>query len=241
LLSAADSNTIQIQVTGPVTYVPIPAGSGENFAGLLTVDLPPTVVQGQEFNIVVRRITTRRRQIQHPGREGSELAISLKGLRNWRYVVGTFQVKIPVSNQDQMLFPEENTLAIMKARLLAMPVTNRWYRVAQKYIEYLSARVDGLGGDAKSIQPSLQGVPLKTFNPSIGKLEFTGKVCEIVYDCFGDFEGFVLCTCSGNQAFRTREKGIEQLVLRACKDRLRLSVYVEKGREARIDALVIRC
>lgn len=40
-------------------YVPIPFGTGDSFAGLLTVDLPPTVVKGQEFDIVVRRITVR--------------------------------------------------------------------------------------------------------------------------------------------------------------------------------------
>jgi hypothetical protein len=55
-LSAADSHTIKCKVTGGVTYVPIPTGAGQNFAGLFTVDLPMTVVTGQEFNIVVRRI-----------------------------------------------------------------------------------------------------------------------------------------------------------------------------------------
>lgn len=43
-LSAADVNTIQCKITGGMTYVPIPTGAGENFAGLLTVDLPTTVV-----------------------------------------------------------------------------------------------------------------------------------------------------------------------------------------------------
>jgi hypothetical protein len=61
-LSATDTHTIQCKITGGVTYVPIPTGSGENFAGLFTVDLPTTVVTGQEFNIVVRRIGTRVRQ-----------------------------------------------------------------------------------------------------------------------------------------------------------------------------------
>jgi hypothetical protein len=53
-LSAADANTIQFVSTTGVTYVPIPPGTGENYAGLFTVDLPPSVVAGQAFNIVVR-------------------------------------------------------------------------------------------------------------------------------------------------------------------------------------------
>ena len=55
-LTATDNHTIACKVTGGVTYVPIPMGSGENFAGLFTVDLPTTVVTGQEFNVVVRRV-----------------------------------------------------------------------------------------------------------------------------------------------------------------------------------------
>ena len=43
----------------PVTYIPIPAGTGGSFAGLLTIDLSASVRYGDEFDIVVRRITTR--------------------------------------------------------------------------------------------------------------------------------------------------------------------------------------
>ena len=54
-------------VDGEVTYVPIPPGTGESLAGMLTVDLPATVVKGQEFNIVIpRRIGTRRVAVATP-------------------------------------------------------------------------------------------------------------------------------------------------------------------------------
>jgi hypothetical protein len=79
---------------------------------------------------------------------------------NWRYVVGTFQVRIPVTTREVMLPPEENTLAIMKWRLQAMSPTNRWYPVLQRYVGYVSARVAGLGGNPDAIPPSLAGVPL---------------------------------------------------------------------------------
>ena len=57
-LRVADSHTVECDVARAVTYVPIPPGSGENYAGLLTIDLPHTVLTGQEFNVVVRRVVT---------------------------------------------------------------------------------------------------------------------------------------------------------------------------------------
>jgi hypothetical protein len=176
-LSAADAHTIQCTVTGSVTYVPIPAGAGENFAGLFTVDLPTTVVTGQEFNVVVRRIASH--QIPRivfgsppstkellPGGAGPPKSEAIQAMPppepgSWRYVVGTFQVRIPVSTGETMLRPEENTLAIMKWRLQSMAPSNRWHPVLQRYIEYASARVDGLGGDSDGIKPSLTGAGAK--------------------------------------------------------------------------------
>ena len=58
-LSVADANTVQCQVVSAVTYIPIPRGDGGSFAGLLSIDLPATVRYGNEFDIVVRRITTK--------------------------------------------------------------------------------------------------------------------------------------------------------------------------------------
>ena len=53
--------------------------------------------------------------------------------------------------------PEENTLAIMKARLAAMSPSYRWHPALKRYIDYVSARVDGSGGDADDIAPSFDG------------------------------------------------------------------------------------
>lgn len=36
-----------------------------------------------------------------------------RGMRNWRYVVGTFQVMIRVTTGDVMLRPDEDALAVM--------------------------------------------------------------------------------------------------------------------------------
>jgi hypothetical protein len=248
LLSAADSNTIQCKVTQGVTYVPIPSGSGQNFAGLLTIDLPSTVVKGQEFNVVIRRISTRRFQEEPPVQiELRAKPISRSCCRNetrdgnqeinWRYVIGTFQVKIPVSAADAILPTEENTLAIFKWRLQAMSPTNRWYPVLQRYLACISARVEGLGGDPNAIPPSLSGAPLK---PEDYLTEYTGKVKEVIYDCFGDLEGFILDECNGLHTFKTREPQIGQIAVLVCKERLHLSVYVERGHDEKIKRLVVR-
>ena len=51
---------VEIKTIKGATLVPIPQGADANFyAGLFTVDLPQTVKTGQEFNIVVRRISKR--------------------------------------------------------------------------------------------------------------------------------------------------------------------------------------
>ena len=58
-LSSSDAHTLTLKVEGGVSYVPIPAGAGQNFAGLFTVEVPPGVKTGQEFEVLVRRIATR--------------------------------------------------------------------------------------------------------------------------------------------------------------------------------------
>lgn len=59
---------------------------------------------------------------------------------------------------------------------------------------------------------------------------FTGKVVGIVYDRFGDFEGFLLLTEDGRERhFRSREHEIEELVCRAWIERVVISVIVDRG------------
>jgi hypothetical protein len=255
-LTASDANTIQCTVTGGITYVPIPPGAGENFAGLFTVDLPSGIVAGQEFNIIVRRIATRSQPtvilrtlpatIERPKRgvkaEAAAVvaAAQTRTPTEWRYVVGTFQVKIPVATGDTLLVDEENTLAIMKWRLQQMEPSNRWYPVLQRYVSYLAGRVDGLGGDSNAIAPSPNGVsPGQLAKATVH--EYTGKVCEVIFDCFGDFEGFVLCDCDVAYVFKSRKRGIAKLALRACKEGLRLSVFADAGPERRIRRIIVRC
>jgi hypothetical protein len=152
-------------------------------------------------------------------------------MRNWRYVVGIFQVTIPVATEDLLLRDEENTLAIMKWRLQQMSPANRWYPVLERYISYISGRVDGFGGNANDVPPSSIGFfPAK--HGETGErdyIEFTGKVIAINFDRFGDFQGFRLLTEAGHEhEFYNRGQEIEKLINRAWEERIVISVVVEK-------------
>jgi hypothetical protein len=229
-LSATDANTIQCTITKGVTFVPIVPGTNDNYAGLFTVDLQPGVVQGQEFNITVRRIATR--QFEPPVPEIQNQTTRSKArteetnpvMQNWRYVIGTFGVRIPVTKAEQMLPPEMNTLAIKKWVFGNISSNDRWYPVLQRYVSYVASRVDGLGGNSASIQPSPQGVP-----PSQIYIQYTGGVTELIYNRHGDFRGFLLATEDREYKFLSRNKDVERVVERAWQDRLLLKVWSERN------------
>jgi hypothetical protein len=245
-LTAGDTNTIQCKITGGVTYVPIPMNAGENFAGLLTLDLPPTVVTGEQFNVVVRRVgrqvSRRDVSIQKPAptRDTNPSAVVQRRPFIWRYVIGTFQVKIPVSTSAVMLRPEEDTLAIMKWRLQQTEPSNRWFAVLQRYVAIVADRVAGLGGDPNAIPPSPNGAPVNVPSPCLDVVEYTGRIAEIFFDCFGELEGFALADCCTAHSFRTRERQVGELLMRAFRDRLPLSVFALKHDRSRIHRLIIR-
>lgn len=179
LLSAADSSTIQCATTRGVTYIPIPHVPSGNFAGLLTIDLPLTITHGEVFDIMVRRVATRRGflppppppppQLQSPpsqyplpkSKGGGPAPGSTKQADGftWRQVCGAFNIRIPVTNAAVMLPIEENTLAILKWRLQTKPAPYRWRPVWRRYIELVGAKVNGLGVDPGTIPPSLGGYP----------------------------------------------------------------------------------
>lgn len=272
LLSASDNNTVDVKVTRGVTYVPIPSGTNENVAGLFTVDLPANITAGQEFNIVVRRVATRRYEVIPAPRIAARHKAPAAGqsghgggtyisetqpveqlfqapagqtpgkqavMTNWRYVTGTFQVRIPVTTGEVMLRPDEDALAVMKWRLETMPAGSRWYPVVQRYVDYISTRIQGLGGDPNAIPPSPDGAPLQDGTHEL--VTYTGKVVEVIYDCFGDLEGFVLGECcTAARVFKTRERAIGDVALKACRERLLLTVYVKPGKEECIWRLVIK-
>ena len=266
-LSASDPHTISCAVTGGVTYVPIPPGGGDNFAGLLTIDLPSTVVTGQEFNVIVRRITTRRNALTGADRQRVPVVIARtefpsapesdplpliadkaallavrRQIRNWRYVTGTFQIRIPVGTPATLLGPERNTLAIFKWRLLKISPANRWYPVLQRYIVYLGARVSELGGNPDAVLPS----PLGYWEapPTRGTADgesHTGKITEVIYGCRGHMEGFVLRECCDRTyRFTACDHDLQAIVLLACTNRFEVTVQTCAKDPQSVYRLIVR-
>jgi hypothetical protein len=237
-LSKNDAHTIRA-TTGSVTYIPIPAGNGPNLAGLMTVDLPIGIRSGQEFNIVVRRLRSR-------VRKDADRAV-IKQAVNWRYVVGAFQIRVPVSKGPALLPTEESLLALFKWKLGEIPSANRWYPVLERYIEQVSGRVNAFGGNAPSIPPS-QGGYQKGAGSGTGhghhhkeSPEVTGKVNGIVYDRFGDFEGFLFLSEKGEERrFHSREREIEELVRLAWEERIVMSVFAERERPEWPTSIILR-
>lgn len=271
-LSISDTNTIRIPITGGVSYVPIPDGTGDNFAGLITIELPVGIQRGQTFDVTVKRLSTRfgkerpkppslqtaaafiiadgtpaEAPVQAakaaPGQSKPSLPSpsTIRRTLQWRYVVGTFQIHIPVATGDEILPSELTMLAIMKWRLEQMSISNRWYPVLVRYIQYISDRVTGLGGDPSTVPPSLTYVP--QLLPTAHHLEgdkVCGKVGEILFDCQGDFTGFVLNVCHETRLFHNRCASVREVVLRACRDGLKLCVWIDEKHEGRIHKLAIK-
>jgi hypothetical protein len=241
-LSLSDAHTLTLTVEGGVSYVPIPEGAGQNFAGLLTVELQPGITTGQEFEVLVRRIATRFSTPLPPppplqsapsrSREEAEKPVppSLAAVERpilWRYVVGTFVVRIPVSTGESMRIPEAMTLAIMKWRLANLSPASRWAPVLERYIKYSSARLDGIGGDSSQVPASLTWTPPLPGEDGVGHphtRDLCGKVTEIIFDCHGELEGFVLDDCCGSRLLESHEPGMADLVLRACRQNLSVCI-----------------
>lgn len=253
-LHVIDGNTLGCVTTKGVTYVPIPFASGKNLAGLFTLELPEGIHVGQEFSAYVRRVTSRRvagvKQGVYTYAAKTEGHKSAGRSLAWRYVTGAFEVRVPVVADAAQVGPEETTLAILRWRLEHMDPAYRWYPVLQRLVGDVAVRVDGFGGDADSVVPSLTGGvrpgegspggcgcdPGQTRPTKTGVA--IGRVAEVVFDCRGDFEGFVLCGCDRSWVFRSCEPAVRDLVLRALHERLTLEVRA--GRGGRIVGLIVR-
>jgi len=249
-LQITDVNTVSCTTTHGVTYIPIPFGVGINLAGLLTIELPETVHEGQELRVYIRRLASRRAKsfgtravvAKMNATSFGEDGQGLRGkdiVRNWRYVTGAFEVRIPVRADDVLRGPEEDILAVLRWRLQHMNPVNRWYPVLQRYVSLVGDRVDGFGGDSAAIAPSLTGHGQFKGQDNEQVPGFTGRVCEVLYDCRGELEGFVLKDCERRQVFRACEPAIGDLVLRACRERLTLTVVL--GRTGAVAGIVVRC
>jgi len=245
-LSVVDAHTIQCPASG-VAVVPIPKGTGR-YAGLFSINLPPGITRGDSYTVSVRQfervtITAKLPPPPPPPPPAPKIEIAKAApfaevinteTYEWRQLLGAFQYTINISTKEQLLYPEERLLAWLKWRISVMPHFNRWYPVLLEYLKLIEGHVDGYGGNAGSIPPSQSGQvpghkPPEVCPPdSQSRRGFIGKVIAIVYDRFGDFEGFTILTESGQErSFRGREHEVEKLVRDAWIERTVIEVFVE--------------
>jgi hypothetical protein len=246
-LNVVDAHTLACPARG-IAYVPLPEGLA-SLPGLFTVTVPPTVRQGQAFKVVVRELSSTSGVAPPLSAPPPPIGASARGgsasaragaakVVTWRRVFGSYQISIPVRTKDVMLDPEERLLAVVKWILLSIPASNRWYPVFNRYVEQIADRVRGLGGDPDTIEPSpggnVQG------GPGVERC-FTGKVCEVVFDCYGDLESFVLEMCGHREVFESREAGVSRLVMQAQRERLTITVCLNDQRKHAIQQIIVRC
>jgi Galactose oxidase, central domain len=235
LLERADAHTLRFPAGG-VTYIPIPPGEGVTFAGLLTLDLPAGIHKGETYTAIIRQITS----VLSSGKTGNTnvrgraTIAAVADTRQWRRTTGTFKLTIPVSTKALLLEPEEQYLSVMKWVSEAIPTTSRWYLIMQRYLRQIGGRVTYMGGNPTVIPPTSTGIWTTKFphpDPH-GERRFVGKVESVIYDRFGDFEGFTLETMGGEiKRFESREPHIEELARRAWQERYRVMVVAEAHHE----------
>ncbi len=235
-LTLLDSSSVQVEVTGGVSYVPVPAGGTGDLAGLLTLDLPHSVRSGQLFRVVLHQVidTPPQRPSFNPppaperigataeGVPGAEQAAAAPGRepRPARHIVGSFQFSVQVQTAAEILPIVERARTNIQRVVHTIPIENRWHPVMQRYLKQVSAKVTGLGGRHEDGDR----------DHDQDRVRLDGKVEGIRYDSFGDFDGFLLRTEDRGHEFRTREPDLERLVTRAWRERITVRVI------ARVDA-----
>jgi hypothetical protein len=235
-LKLLDSSSVQVEVTGGVSYVPVPAGGIGDLAGLLTLDLPDSVRSGQLFRVVLHQVidTPPQRPSVNPPPAPEWVGAAVEGApaaeqaaaaprrepRPARHIVGSFQFSVQVQTAAQILPIAERARANIQRMVQTIPIENRWYPVVQRYLKQVSAKVTGLGGRHEDGDR----------DHDRDRVGLEGKIEGIRYNSFGDFDGFLLHTEDRVYEFRTREPDIERLVTRAWRERIAVRVI------ARVDA-----
>jgi hypothetical protein len=121
-----------------------------------------------------------------------------------------------------------------------IPASDRWSPVFERYLAQIADRVHGFGGDPTQILPSPTGEGSRKHRRHEERRVYTGKIAGLIFDRFGDFEGFLLDTEGGERAFHSREKEVEELIERAWRERLRITVWAERDEPHRPLSIIVR-
>jgi hypothetical protein len=232
VITKVDANTVSFTV-GDVAYIPIPGVIRDLTPALLTLQLPQTVLAGQRFSVDVQH---------HAGLTFYANARGDKKVKkvnlSRRHVLGAFQVRVVVGSGESLLRKLVRNLAALRYIFQSIPVTDAWHPVFVRYLNQLGDQIAGLGLDPSLIpaSPDDPGLPDEV-HP--GKPEqLTGKVREVIFDCFGDFKGFILESCCDRHHIKSEEKGIAEVVLRACREGCTVTVCFD---EHGLRKIIVRC
>jgi hypothetical protein len=201
--------------------------------GLLTLQLPQTVLVGQRFSVDVQHHTG---LIFRTDTRGEKKAKKVNLSR--RHVLGAFQVRVVVGSGEPLLRKLVRNLAALRYIFQAIAATDAWHPVFVRYLYQLGDQIAGLGLDPALVpaSPDDPGLPGEV-GPE-GPRQLTGKVREVIFDCFGDFIGFILESCSDHHHVSSHEKGVAEIVLRACREGCTVTVCLgEHG----LRKIIVRC
>lgn len=225
MFSKHDAQTIACRVGG-VTYLPVPGPRPLDIPGMFSIQLPPSVVTGQNFKVTVHQ---------------------LSGFP--RRVIGAFEITIMVKDSPALLSEETRHLAVMRYIAQGIPAGNRWKPVFDRYLVQISDRVRGLGGKPELVPPSPTGHPPhkpghddpgdQPHEPAEEVIE--GYVKELIYDCMGRFHGAKITTCERTFNLHIHECGLEAVLARACKDRLRIRIEFGDDKTHQVKRLALMC
>lgn len=189
--------------------------------------------------------------------------------RRWRQIGGAFQLGIPVDNAAGMLVPNQRLLSVMKWRAQFLRPSDRWFQAFNRYAALLGAKVGALGGDPERVLATPGGIwpgltdsdgdgpgGAKPDTGGSGDLPdyggwlpdddqgsgfVTGKVSGLLYDHFGDFEGFTIETFNGRHVrFFSRENAIEERAREAWVARHVVTVWPVSVKSQQVRLLALR-
>jgi hypothetical protein len=181
-LEKVDDHTLRCRTAG-VTYLPIPQGSTVDLAGLITLDLPAGIREGQIFRIVVRQVVDRPSAPPSPRatRQFIAAANEAAAASKARYIIGAFQFSVEVKKAPDILRADESTLTVLKRVIATVPIENRWYPVLRRNYDQIMQRFTALGGNPGAIPGP--GVTT-TATPASTKCRNLSALCSAILAAF---------------------------------------------------------
>jgi hypothetical protein len=238
--SAAMASSHMLRVVGH-TRMPLPWSDSSS--------RDSAIHSGDAYSIVFRQLADGRggpppRRASPPDRREMRpraAAVAAPVTIGWRRVDGAAQFALAISTKQQLLLSEERLLAVLRWIGLKMPRTKRWYPMLEHYIDQVAYRVRRFGGDPGQIEPSPTGDVRGLPHPwRCDEVEVCGKIDGIMFDHFGDFEGFILESESGpDHRFYSREASILRIVRRAWRERTRVTLITDANRSHGVRSVIL--